>query len=314
MRTRHLLSVAFLALSVRASADEPEPKSATPIAPETKPAPVTPHAGKKRDDPVAQIAATLTPTRQIVYKKVGDRELHLHIFEAKGHKAADQRACFVTIHGGGWTGGEARRMYPFAAHFADLGMVGISVEYRLLKPGVTVFDCVKDGRSAVRYVRAHAAELGVDPHRIIANGGSAGGHVAAATALFDGIDEAGEDTKVSCVPDALVLLYPVIDTSKEGYGNAKCGAQWQEISPVHHVRSGLPPTIVFHGTGDTVTPFKGAKAFHEAMLKAGNRCELDVNEGGKHGYLIFERALYDDTLRKTDAFLESIGFLKRDAK
>ena len=316
MRTRHFLPSALLALSVLASAENPQTKPPASPASEPGSAVAAKPAAKKRDDPVARIAATLEPTRQIVYKKVGDRELHLHVFEPKGHKAGDQRACFITIHGGGWTNGDARKMYPFAAHFAGVGLVGISIEYRLLKsgPGVTVFDCVKDGRSAVRYVRTHAAELGVDPHKIIANGGSACGHVAASTALFDGIDEAGEDTKVSCVPDALVLLYPVIDTSKEGYGNVKCGPQWQDLSPVHHVRAGLPPTIVFHGTGDTVTPFKGAKAFHEAMLKAGNRCELDINEDGKHGYLIFDLALYEDTLRKTDAFLESLGFLKREAK
>src|SRR5206468_5584915 len=155
----------------------------------------------------------------------------------------------------------------------------------------------KDGRSALRYVRGHAPELGVDPQKLVVSGGSAGGHVAAATALFEGIEEAGEDTKVSCTPNAMVLLFPVIDTSKEGYGNAKCGADWEKISPLHKVKAGLPPTITFHGTGDTTTPFKGAKLFHEAMLKAGNRSELVVNEGGKHGYLMFDRALYDQTMQ-----------------
>jgi acetyl esterase/lipase len=72
----------------------------------------------------------------------------------------------------------------------------------------------------------------------------------------------------------------------------------------------LPPTLVFHGTGDTVTPFAGAKAFHEAMRRAGNRCELDVHEGGVHGYLMRDRALFDDTLRKSDAFLRMHGLLK----
>jgi len=190
-------------------------------------------------------------------------------------------------------------------------MVGISVEYRLVQKGSgsTVFDCVKDSRSAMRYVRAHAAELGVDPQKIVANGGSAGGHLAAGTALFDGVDEAGEDTKVSCVPVALVLFFPVIDTSKEGYGAGKIGERWREISPLHRVKPGAPPTIIFHGTGDTVTPFKGAQEFQEAMRKAGNRCELVVNEGGVHGYLMRDRAIYEDTLRKTEAFLKSLGLL-----
>lgn len=262
-------------------------------------------------DALDKMATSLEPTRTVVYKKVGDRELHLCVFEPAGHQPTDQRACFVTIHGGGWTRGEPRRMYPFAAHYAARGMVGISVQYRLLDraKGVTVFDCVKDGRSALRYVRAHAAEFGIDPQKIVVQGGSAGGHLAAGTALFDGVDEAGEDTSVSCVPNAMVLLFPVIDTSTNGYGHAKIGARWQELSPVHHVRAGLPPTIMFHGTGDKTTPFKGAQAFHDAMLKAGNRCDLVVEEGGQHAYLMRTQPLYDEAERKTDGFLRSLGLL-----
>ncbi|MBC8356168.1 MAG: alpha/beta hydrolase [Planctomycetes bacterium] len=266
----------------------------------------------KRPDPLRKIAATLEPTRKVVYKKIGERDLHLHIFDPAGLQPKDRRPCFITIHGGGWSGGEPRRMYPFADHYAQLGMVGISLEYRLLsqKRGTTVFDCVKDGRSALRYVRSHAGALGIDPDKIVVSGASAGGHVALATALFDGVDEAGESVNISCVPNAMIPLFPVIDTSEAGYGNAKIGDRWQELSPVDHVRSNLPPTLLFHGTGDTVTPFPGALSFRNAMLKAGNECELDVHPDGKHGYLMFDHDLYLDTLRKTDAFLKAHGLLQ----
>jgi acetyl esterase/lipase len=268
-------------------------------------------AKPRRFDAVGELAVGLEPARLVVYKKADGRELYLHVFEPEGWKAGDHRACFIVFHGGGWTGGEPRRMYPFADHFAKLGLVGVSVEYRLLnaKQGTTVFDCVKDGRSAVRFVRSHAALLGIDPQKIIVSGGSAGGHVAAGTALFDGVDEQGESTEASCAPNALVLLFPVIDTSKAGYGNAKISERWRELSPVHHVRGGAPPTLIFHGTGDTVTPFAGAEAFRDAMQKAGNRCELVAHEGGGHGYLMADRRLYLDTLAKTDAFLASLGLL-----
>jgi acetyl esterase/lipase len=260
------------------------------------------------------MAASLEPTRVIQYKQMGERKLNLHIFEPAGFQPADRRPCFIVIHGGGWTGGNARRMYPFAKHYADRGFVGISIEYRLLnaKAGTTVFNCVEDGRSAVRYVRAHAAELGIGPEKLVVSGGSAGGHVAVATALFE-VDAPGEATDVSCKPNALVLLFPVIDTSPQGYGSAKIGDRWKELSPAHRVRPSMPPTIVFHGTGDTVTPFAGAKAFDEAMQKAGNHCELVVNEGGRHGYLMFDRELYLDTLRRTDEFLAAIGMTPKTA-
>jgi acetyl esterase len=266
----------------------------------------------KASDAIDQLAQGMKPSRVIVYKKIGDRELQMHVFEPAEFKPADQRACFLTIHGGGWTGGAPPRMYPFAAHYAKLGMVGISLQYRLhsAKTGVSVFDCVKDVRTAMRYLHTHAAELGIDPKKIIVSGGSAGGHLAAATAMFEQVNEDSDDLAVKVTPAALVLLFPVIDTSKEGYGQAKIGERWQELSPAHNVRAGLPPTITFHGTGDTVTPFAGAKVFHEAMLKLGNRSELDINEGGAHGYLMRDKNLFHDTLTKTDAFLKSLGLLK----
>ncbi|RBP44495.1 acetyl esterase/lipase [Roseimicrobium gellanilyticum] len=284
-----------------------ETKSTSAPAPTAAPA-VEPQG----PDYVDQLAIQLKPTRKVAYKKLVSRDLMLHVFEPEGFKSADKRPCYIVIHGGGWRGGQASRMYPFAEHFAKLGMVGISVEYRLLgkEPANTVFDCVKDGRSAVRYVRAHASEFGIDPQKIVVSGGSAGGHVAVSTALFDDVNEEGEDTSVSSTPNALILLFPVIDTSAQGYGNAKIGARWKELSPADRVKPGGPPTITFHGTGDTVTPFAGAQRFHEEMLKAGNRSELVIHEGGAHGYLMRTAPLYDECMAKSEAFLRSLSFLK----
>lgn len=266
---------------------------------------------KQASDYVASLTAPLKPTTQIVYKIIGDRELQLHVFRPAAWQASDKRPCYIAIHGGGWTGMGPERMYPFADHYSKLGFVGLSLQYRLAnaKTGVTVFDCVKDARSAVRYARAHAREFGIDPQKIIVSGGSAGGHLAVSTAMFDTVNEDGEDTVVPCTPNALILLFPVIDTSKEGYGNAKIGDRWKDLSPAHNVRAGLPPTLTFHGTGDTVCPFKGAQSFHNAMVKAGNHSELIVNEGGAHGYLMRTQSLFDECLAKSDAFLKSLKLI-----
>ncbi len=262
-------------------------------------------------DLVGRLAAELEPTRSIPYKRVGDRELLLHLFHPRGWAPTDRRPCFLAIHGGGWTGMSPRRMYPFAAHFARRGMVGVSVQYRLADPaaGVTVFECVQDARSAMRYVRTHARELGIEADRIVAFGGSAGGHLAAATGMFDDVNEPTDDAGICPVPQAMVLIFPVIDTSPAGYGNKLIGERWRELSPLHRVRPGLPPTLLFHGTGDAVTPFTGAQAFHDAMRQAGNRCELDAHDGGGHGYLMRDRSLLTAMLRKTETFLVSLGML-----
>lgn len=252
------------------------------------------------------LAKQAKPTRQVVYKTVGDRKLHLHIFDLEGHQPTDRRPVFLAIHGGGWTGGNAPGFYPFAEHFAEQGMVGISLEYRLRNPrdGTTVFDCVRDARSAVRWIRKNADNLGIDPAKIVAMGGSAGGHLAVSTALFDRVNEDSDPADVSARPDALILMYPVIDTSADGYGQAKIGDRWRELSPVHNVRGGLPPALIFHGTADSVTPYVGAKSFHDHSTAAGNTSTLITHPGGRHGYIIFDLAEYDRALMQMREFLK----------
>jgi acetyl esterase/lipase len=262
--------------------------------------------------PESPLISVLTPiakkakfTRRVIYKTVGDRKLHLHIFEPEGHQPTDRRPVFLAIHGGGWTGGNAPGFYPFAEHFAEQGMVGISLEYRLRNPrdATTVFDCVRDARSAVRWIRKNATDLGIDPAKIVAMGGSAGGHLAVSTALFDRVNEDSDPADVSARPDALILMYPVIDTSTDGYGQAKIGDRWRELSPVHNVRGGLPPALIFHGTADTVTPYIGARSFHDQSIAAGNTSTLITHPGGRHGYIIFDRDEYDHALMQMREFL-----------
>lgn len=251
------------------------------------------------------LAESLRPTRSLVYKTAGDRPLHLHVFEPPGHKSTDRRPVMLAIHGGGWTGGNAATFFPFADYFAKQGFVGISLEYRLRRPaaGTTVFDCVRDARSAVRWIRSNADSLGIDPHRIAVMGGSAGGHLAVSTAMFDAVNDTGDNKDFSARPDALILLYPVIDTSAEGYGQQKIGKRWRELSPVHNAQAGLPPTLILHGTGDAVTPYAGARRFVELSAAAGNECELVTHPGGRHGYLIFDRVLFEDSLSRMRTFL-----------
>lgn len=254
----------------------------------------------------ASLEKSLQPDRTVPYKTIGERTLCLHVFHPEGFQKTNSRPVLVAIHGGGWTNGTPRRFYPYANALVEKGYVGISVEYRLVnaKTGTSVFDCVKDGRSAMRYIRAHAKELGIDPKRITVCGGSAGAHVAVGTALFDGVDHADEDLKVSCCPDVLVLYFPVIDTSSEGYGMKRIGEKWQTISPVHQVRAGVPPTLIFHGDADKTTPYAGAKRFTELMQKAGNTCELVTHPGGGHGHINQDIKLFDDAMSRTAGFLK----------
>ena len=76
------------------------------------------------------------------------------------------------------------------------------------------------------------------------------------------------------------------------------------------MKSGLPPALIFHATGDQVVPYLGSKQFHEASLKLGNESELVDYEGGWHGYFIFDLKLYDSVIDRTEIYLRSKGFLE----
>jgi len=287
----------------------------TPAA--TTPAATTSAAAPDGAEAPANQAAGPQPSRSVVYKTTtnaagGKVELAMHIFEPKGHKASDKAPAMVFFFGGGWNDGAPKSFFAHCKYFAERGLVALAPDYRVRnRQATTPFESVADGKSAIRWARAHAEELGIDPNRIVAAGSSAGGHVAACTALIAGLDEAGEDGAVSSVPNALVLFNPVIDTSPEGYGNARLGARWQEISPLQHVRPALPPTILFHGTADKTVPYANAVAFEKAMKEAGNRCELVTIRGEGHGFAYqIEKKSANMAVRESDKFLASLGYLQ----
>src|SRR5690606_27476320 len=121
----------------------------------------------------------------------------------------------------------------------------------------TPFESVKDGRSAIRYLRKHADQLGVDVNRLAASGGSAGGHVAAAADLTK-IDEASDDLSIDPRPNALVLFNPVFNNGPGNYGYERFKGRYKDISPFHNIKEGAAPTIVFLGTEDSLIPVETA--------------------------------------------------------
>lgn len=259
-------------------------------------------------------SAAREPAEKLVFKKIEGNDLKLHVYKPAAWKTGDRRACMVFFFGGGWVGGTPAQFYPHCEHLSEKGLVAISAEYRTKKShGTDPFACVEDGKSAIRWVRENAAQLGIDPTKVIAGGGSAGGHVAACTGTIKGFEKG--NVNISSQPSAMVLFNPVCDTSAKGYGSKKLGSRWQEISPLHHISNGTPPTCIFHGKADTTVPHQNAHDFKVLMQKNGKRCELHTYNDAKHGFFNFGRgdgSAYRSTIAKMDAFLISLGYLPKE--
>lgn len=226
------------------------------------------------------------PDTSYCYKTTDQSKLMLDVFIPANHQKADKRPVIVFFFGGGWVSGSPNQFYQQARYFAEKGFVAISGDYRTFnKHKTTPFESVSDAKSAIRWVREHAKQLGINPEKIIASGGSAGGHIAACTGVIDGYETEGENLAISSVPNAMILLNPVIDTGEKGYGLNKVGeARKTDISPVAHVKPGLPPTIIFHGTADKTVPFENVERFTRLMKEAGNTCDLLPFPGKGHGF------------------------------
>ena len=253
------------------------------------------------------------PDTQWLYKTVNDIKLKLHVFTPEGHRSSDKRPAVIFFFGGGWNNGSPGQHYSQCAHLASRGMVAMSAEYRVKSRNQTTpKECVEDGKSAIRWVRAHSTELGIDPSRIAAGGASAGGHVAAAAGTVDSFDAVSEDLSVSSRPDALVLFNPVFDNGPGGFGHSRVKAYWQDISPMHNIRGSAPPTIVFLGTEDEYIGAEVAVRYKELMDKSGARCDLHLYPEQAHGFFNPDRknGYFEKTLETMDDFLSSLNFLQ----
>lgn len=270
---------------------------------------------KKQELPISALQQEKPqPTRKIAYRNIEGKKLYLHVFEPKGEAKKKDRPAIVFFFGGGWNGGTPQQFYPHCAYLASRGMMAMSAEYRVKsRDKTTPFECVEDGKAALRYIRKHSKELGIDPNKIAAGGGSAGGHVAAAVATVPNLNGKGDDLSVSPIPNALVLFNPVYDNGPNGYGYERVKKRFKEISPIHNINKGMPPAIVFLGTKDNLIPVKTAKSFQESMQEVGSRSELMLFEGATHGFFNFGRgdgSAYRRTVHAMDVFLTSLGFLE----
>jgi len=262
--------------------------------------------------------------KEVTYKTVDTTKLNLWIFNPEKHKSTDTAPAIVFFFGGGWSAGSPTQFVKHCEYLSARGMVAIVADYRVKRRhGVPAKDCVSDAKSAIRWVRENASEFGIDSNRIAAGGGSAGGHLAAACATLPRFDDENENKSISSKPNALVLFNPALVLAPidggEKLSNEKLaglekrmGTKPENMSPYHNVVGKLPPTIIFHGTGDKTVPFMSVELFTNRMHDFDNKCTLVAYQGEPHGFFNYgnkSNAVFVDTVHKMDEFLVSLGYL-----
>mgnify|MGYP001262341325 FL=1 len=256
--------------------------------------------------------------RSVVYGRAGGRELTLDLFLPDEGAWPAPRPAMLFFHGGAWSSGTPGQFYRQSGSLAAAGIACASVSYRL--SGEAKYPAaVEDAKCAVRWMRAHAQELGVDPERIGCAGASAGGHLAAMLATtagiprFEGSSGHADASSRVCLA---VLFNPVLDLVALA-GEERC-AEWlisflgvpfegnealyRDASPITHVGPETPPCLLFHGMADKAVPYAQAERFRDVLRQNGVAGELVSYEGRGHGF--FSRSpYYEETYTRMEGWL-----------
>jgi acetyl esterase/lipase len=271
------------------------------------------------------------PDRSVPYQTRGSKELTLGVFTPPDFDPATPRPALMIIHGGSWVSGAPDLFFAHARYFARRGLVVFDVEYRLAAAGgPTLFNCLEDVQAALRYVRAHAKELGINPQRVAVAGDSAGGHLAACLGVAMPAAEMGLDPKWERA-DVVILWNPEVDLTTLGWAQGTPGipqaitnapgaglspaAKLRLVSPIFHITPGLPPCLIIHGTKDTCVSIEQSVRYEAAMKKAENACRLLTYEGIAHAFILPQygnESLAMRAMRDTDLFLIEKGYLQGD--
>ena len=236
-----------------------------------------------------------------------DRKEKLDLYRPAKKESNKLLPAVVIIHGGGWVGGDkaGKREFVSGVTLAKAGYVAVSVNYQTRK-GKRWPTNLQDCKNAVRWLRKNSQELGVDGTKIGVIGGSAGGHLALMLAYTGDHKKLSPDDLYPGISDAVnacVDMYGITNlltrrvTEKEGnpgeelkehrlfkQDRNEAPVKWKNASPVSYVSKNSPPTLILHGTKDTVVDRDQSKELFASLQKAGVPSELQLLEGVGHAW------------------------------
>jgi len=266
---------------------------------------------------IAKAQDNYTPT-EFTYKTIGTDSLNAYVFFPEDISDNDIRSTIAVFHGGGWAMGEPSWGFWHAKRFAKLGMIAISVEYRISdKESITPIDAMEDTKDFFIWARENANKLKINKESIAAFGWSAGGHLVTSAAVFV---KYNSDSSISSKPNALILQSPAVSTLNDSWFKQLLMDKGNPIdfSPAQHIDKGMPPTIIVIGRDDSVTPLKYSELFRDEMIKNGNSCELHIYDGVGHlftplpdnGWPKPDKEVSKKAFGQIDIFLKGLGYVE----
>jgi acetyl esterase/lipase len=251
----------------------------------------------------------------VVYGEAGGEPLRFDHYRPLG--ATEPAPVVVFVHGGAWVGGDPSQAAGNALHLARRGIATVSVSYRLA-PAHRFPAPLDDVRRGLRWVRAHAGELGVDPERMALMGLSAGAHLAVLAHLVGGLAELDPELPADLrdVPEtvrAVVAHYGPYDLGRRRSEmiDALLGPRGEDpawvrtASPLSHAARAVVPVLLIHGTADQVVSWRESDRLHSALQGAGRSSELLLLEGAPHAFQVDWRGEANQRANAaTDAFLD----------
>ena len=269
---------------------------------------------KAQDNPIT------SEPKEYIYKIVGSDSLKAYVFFPINKSADETYPSIAIFHGGGWVIGEPSWGFSRAKKYAKLGLVSISVQYRLSdEESITPIDAMEDARDFFIWARKNSTDLLLKVDQIAAYGWSAGAHLIASSAVFPDVSA---DSSISSIPDALILHSPALSLINDGWFEKILLQKGEPIdySPAEHIRENLPPSIIVIGRDDTVTPLKYSVFFRDEMIKHGNICHLNIYDGVGHlftpsdqpdnGWPNPDKEVTKKAFDEIDLFLEELGYIK----
>lgn len=230
----------------------------------------------------------------IVFGTGNGRDLRCDLYVPPGEESG--RGAVLLVHGGGWRQGDKTQLRGYGLRIARSGYLCVATEYRLV--GESPWPAqIQDVKAALRWMRANAAELGIDPGRIALQGHSAGAHlvlVAAGTPNAPEYEGDGGNPGVDTTVDAVIAAYPPTrfhfgerlhgGVPIEALSDEPTAELAESASPLNLAGPGFPPTMMFHGSEDKVVPVSAAFVMYEALVNHKVPTELHIFAEAVHGF------------------------------